>query len=195
LPPNEGQEKEQLGILACGMLKDELRAILQRHGLRLPVSYLGGPPCLESRFPLERAVIRASGRFEKVVLFLGRCLPSVDDLVARYSLYRLPMDNCFDALLEGKSRELYCQEHAFLTTPAWLKSWRSAFQCLGWDEATIRQHFGLYQRILMLDPGLAPIADEALLELSDHLQLPVDRRRVDLEYLTGLLHNTIEAKP
>jgi len=177
------------------MLKDELSAILQQQGLRLPTLYLGGPPCLDSRFPLERAVRRASRRFEKVVLFLGRCHPSVDDLAACYPLRRLPMDNCFDALLDGQSRALSRQESTFFTTPAWLKSWRQAFQRLGWDEATLRQHFGPYRRILVLDPGLAPLADEALLELSDHLQVPVDCHPVSLDYLATLLQQAVHSEP
>ena len=58
-------------------------------------------------------------------------------------------------------------------SPGWLREWRSIFvDGMGWDEIDGRINFGLYDVVVVLDFGLEPIDDIAVLEFFDFTQTP-----------------------
>ena len=60
-------------------------------------------------------------------------------------------------------------------SPGWLREWRSIFvDGMGWDEIDGRINFGLYDVVVVLDFGLEPIDDVAVLEFFDFTQTPVE---------------------
>jgi hypothetical protein len=60
-------------------------------------------------------------------------------------------------------------------SPGWLREWRSIFvDGMGWDEIDGRINFGMYDVVAVLDFGVEPIDDIAVLEFFDFTQTPVD---------------------
>ena len=61
-------------------------------------------------------------------------------------------------------------------TPGWLRNWGEIFrEGLGWDEVDARQNFGLYDVVVLLDFGLEPIDDLAVLEFFDCVSTPLSK--------------------
>ena len=88
---------------------------------------------------------------------------------------RLAAQSCIEAFLDPAERA-QLTERAFIMSPGWLREcWRSIFvNGLGWDEIDGRINFGLYDVVVVLDFGLEPIDDIAVLEFFDFTQTPVE---------------------
>jgi hypothetical protein len=179
-------------IIVCGILKAETAAILEREGLAVPVFTLAPAPCIDYAVlerQLEGALRRASAVADDVLVVIGRCHPDIDAIVARFGARRLDMRDCFEALLHrDERRRLDRESNTFYTMATWLPHWRRAIaQGMRWDDVDARQHFSRYARILLLDTGLHPIADEQVLEFFDFTGVPIEVRPVGLDNLRALL--------
>jgi hypothetical protein len=187
-------EKEPLGLVACGTFRDELAAVLEEEGWEYPVYYLSPAPCLDYSSleeQLQGLIERAQTHCEEVLVVMGLCHPDLDEILAQYpAARRLPMDNCFDVILGGRSRELAKEVNTFFTTPAWLRQWRRFAKNQGWDEADVRQNFGVYERILLLDSEVTPYSEEDVLALFDATQVTVETYPTTLDSLAKLLRDS-----
>ncbi len=66
-------------------------------------------------------------------------------------------------------------------TPGWLRHWREILQeALGWDTIDTGQNFGFYDCVVLLDFGLEPIDDLAVLEFFEFTRTPVEVVPADL---------------
>lgn len=82
---------------------------------------------------------------------------------------------------------------AFVMTPGWLRHWREIFcQGMGWEDADARQNFGFYDRVILLDFGLEPIADLEVLEFFEYTQTPVEIVPASLDRFRRVLKDLIE---
>ncbi|MBI2863644.1 MAG: DUF1638 domain-containing protein [Chloroflexi bacterium] len=192
-----GDSKAAGAIITCGILRDELEAVVRDKGLDYPVFYLAPAPCINyDRLEKQLDVLlrRAAAAAEKTLVVIGRCHPDIDHLLGRYNAGRLPMNNCFEALLgASRMRELLNEATTFFTTPSWLKHWRRAVkQGMKWDETDARQNFGVNQRILVLDAGVTPYTDEEVLAFFDFAQIGVEIVPIDLAAFATLLMGELE---
>jgi hypothetical protein len=73
-----------------------------------------------------------------------------------------------------------------LVTPAWIrKVWFAEDgirKHLGWDDTDFRINFGIYDRILVMDFGLAPLSDEEILDAFSVVEVPIECESFDLEH-------------
>lgn len=187
-----------LGIVSCGSLKRELEAVLAQEGGQAKLYFIAPAPCIDydsMERGLRRVLKRAQEECRRVVVVIGRCHPHIDQIVASFGARRVEMDNCFDALLGGRSRQIVSQVNTFFTTPAWLKQWRR-FRAKGvdWDEITFRQNFGVYRRILLLDSGTTPFEDEDVLRLFDETGVEVEVMPIDLSGLAQVLRPHLRSR-
>jgi hypothetical protein len=112
------------------------------------------------------------GGIERRSMFLGRKTTPF-----RYGCNALLHERC---LLVPK---------AFVMTPGWLRHWREIFQeGLRWDDVDARQNFGFYEAIVILDFGLEPIEDMAVLEFFKYTQTPVEVIPCSLDRFRERLH-------
>ena len=111
---------------------------------------------------------------EEVACFYGACHPDMNLMLASHGGRRLQAKNCVEAFLDPAERERL-GERVFIMTPGWLREWQSIFiEGLGWDEIDGRINFGGYDQIVVLDFGLEPIDELAVLEFYDYTQTPVE---------------------
>jgi len=116
----------------------------------------------------------------------------MDDLVSAHQGCRLPGKDCVAAFLGDDERRELEGRKAFVITPGWLCYWREIFQeGLGWDEVDARQNFGFYDGIVLLDFGLEPIDDMAVLEFFEYTQTPVEVMPVRLDRFRMLLQEVV----
>ncbi|MCL5942810.1 MAG: DUF1638 domain-containing protein [Actinobacteria bacterium] len=122
---------------------------------------------------LGEALGRALAGEEEIACLYGACHPDMDLLLAARSGRRLQAANCIEAFLDPVERARF-GERVFIMTPGWLREWRTIFiEGLGWDEIDGRINFGGYDEIVVLDFGLEPIDELAVLEFYDYTQTPV----------------------
>jgi hypothetical protein len=104
----------------------------------------------------------------------GACSPDIDVLLGEHGGRRLPVRNCVEVFLSPEERAAF-GDRAFIITTTLLNDWRSVYmEALGWDEIDGRISFGRYDVIVLLDFGLEPIDDIAVLEFFDFTQTPID---------------------
>lgn len=184
-------------LVVCGVLKNEIAAILERNRLPVPVVRLAPAPCIDQRMlrrQLENALRQASSQARDVLLVIGRCHPDIEEIAAQFGARRLHMNDCFEALLGREERQRLDREaNTFYTLASWLPHWRRALSNgMRWDEAEARHQFARYDRVLLLDTGLRPIDDEQVLELFDFVGVPVEIQAVGLESLASVLIEAFE---
>ncbi len=76
-------------------------------------------------------------------------------------------------------------------SPGWLEAWQEISNGLGWDEVDVRINMGRYDKIIVIDPGLFPINDEAILEFYDLVQVPVEIMEINLDYFKAFVNKTL----
>jgi hypothetical protein len=63
---------------------------------------------------------------------------------------------------------------------------------LGWDEVDVRINLGRYDRILLIDTGVAAVPDEEILSFYDLVQVPIEIEPVNLEYFNNLINQILD---
>ncbi len=177
-------------IVACGILQPELELIMKRikelqpPGTEIKVTYV--PPGLHVDYDKLKDGITSTldtvTDDKKVLLFGSMCHPEIGEFTEKYGVVRLEPGNCVEMIL-GKERQREIEKTAkvFYLTPGWLQNWRDIFKKgQGWDEVDARINFGFYDKILLLDTGVAPLNDDELLEFFDYTQVPIEIESVDL---------------
>lgn len=182
-------------LISCGIVKEEVDAALRDEGLRVPIVYLAPAPCINPgalEKQLNRALERSMAVAEEAVVLIGLCHRDIDAILARYRARRLPINDCFDAILGPRRKELDREANTFYTLPSWLRHWKRALMDkLGWNDVDARQNFGLYERIALLDAGVQPFSDEEVLEFFDFTGVPIDVMKVDLMPLRKMLRESL----
>ncbi|MDR2509332.1 MAG: hypothetical protein LBC77_01660, partial [Spirochaetaceae bacterium] len=75
-----------------------------------------------------------------------------------------------------------------------LKLWKSIYQeGHGWDEVDARQNFCYFDRIVVLDTGVFPIACEDLFEFFEYTQVAVEIEKISLEHFKSVVLETLAA--
>ncbi len=70
-------------------------------------------------------------------------------------------------------------------------AWPDIMKGLGWDEVDVRINMGRYDRILLIDAGVATVSDETILSFYDLVQVPIEIEQVDLEYFKNLVNQIL----
>jgi hypothetical protein len=123
------------------------------------------------------------------------CHPDMGELVAAHRGHSLPVEDCVTAFLPDEECRKLRRRKAFVMTPGWLRNWREIFrEGLGWDEVDARQNFGLYDVVVLLDFGLEPIDDLAVLEFFDCVRTVVEIVPTDIGYFRENVKRLLEAE-
>ncbi|MDN5347673.1 MAG: hypothetical protein PWP65_1237 [Clostridia bacterium] len=142
---------------------------------------------------LEDTLANLSRKNKKLVLVYGaNCHPEMEVLARHFGASTIPARNCIEMLLGEEIIKVNQEAKTFYLTPGWLENWKNIFiNGLGWDSIDARQNFAVYNRILLLDTGVTPLAEEKILEFFDYTQIPVETRRIGLQNLRKLILSTL----
>jgi hypothetical protein len=187
---------QDTGLVACGILREELEAVCQAENIKLSRYYVN--PALHVDLDgLEEGLVRtlekAAQKHEELLVVFGSCHPDIDAIIKEFGGERLAVKDCISALLGKKRQELDEEANTFYLTSGWLNNWRKIFiEGLGWDEIDGRQNFGFYDRILLVDTGVRKIPDEVILEFFEYAQVAIEPFTTDLSHFERLILNKLD---
>lgn len=68
-----------------------------------------------------------------------------------------------------------------MITPGWVRFFPKIMAMAGWDEVDVRQNWGHYDRILLMDTGINPLSEEEILAFYDLTQVPIEIQPISLD--------------
>lgn len=186
-------------LICCGILQKELEQIFDENFVdNKNISRVYLEPALHVDLDklytqLKSTLADSSKTSEKLVLVYGlHCHPELEVLARNFRASIIPARNCIEMVLGEEVIKLNQEAKTFYLTPGWLENWENIFiNGLGWDSIAARQNFGFYDRILLLDTGVTPLAEEKILEFFDYTQIPVEIRGIGLQNLRKLILSTL----
>lgn len=182
-----------MDLVCCGVFRTEVEAVLGDRA--------GTPVWLSPGLHVESSRLEAGlrdalrGRMAVACLYGAQCHPDLARLVQGLGEH-LPGKDCISAFLGDEERRLLESKKAFVMTPGWLRHWREIFvEGLRWDEVDARQNFGFYESIALLDFGLEPIDDLAILEFFEYTGKPIDIVPATLDHFRAQVERLLESLP
>jgi len=126
------------------------------------------------------------------LVFGSKCHPDLAQLAKTYGTDTMKPQDCISFLASTQRDSLDKECKTFYLSPGWLEHWKRIFkEGLGWDSIDARQNLGFYDRILLLDTGVATFSDEQILEFYEYCQVPIEILPVKLDYLRQNLIDTL----
>ncbi len=120
-------------------------------------------------------------------LFGNGCHPDMCTIAQAHGVALPTEKNCIHAFIGQKMAEELEQNRTMIISPGWLDAWQGIVKGMGWDEVDVRINMGRYDRILLLDPGLAPLDDERLIAFYDHVQVPIEIMEINLDHFKSFV--------
>lgn len=179
-----------MDIVGCGIFRTEVEAAL---GDRAESAVWLSPGLHVDDARLLAGLREAlAGRGAVACLYGARCHPDLGGLLGELGSH-LPGKDCLSAFLPEDERAALEASKAFVMTPGWLRHWREIFvEGLRWDEVDARQNFGFYDSIALLDFGLEPLDDLAVLEFFEYTGKPVEIVPATLDHFRSELARLLE---
>jgi hypothetical protein len=187
--------EKRIVLVACKIFEKELMATLPPNE---DVEVLWIDAALHADLPkLEKELVGelSNGRLadsEVRLLFGSGCHPDMSRLARRFGAGLAPVKNCIEAFCGAMTKELEANR-TMVMTPGWIRAWPAIMKALGWDEVDARINLGIYDRILLLDPGIDPLSDDEILAFFDLTQVPVEMEALDLSHFKTTLSNILES--
>lgn len=179
-----------MDIVGCAIFRTELEAVLGSDG----ESALWLSPGLHVEDArLEAGLTEAlGGRRAVACLYGARCHPDLGRLLGKLGAH-FPGKDCIAAFLPEAERAALEAKKAFVMTPGWLRHWREIFvEGLRWEDVDARQNFGFYDSIALLDFGLEPLDEFAVLEFFEFTGKPVEIVPATLDHFRSELERLLE---
>ena len=181
--------------VSCGIFQFELERILPEIcaglGCKIQTDYTD--PGLDTHADtLEQAVAEKIDGLtgSKIMLLFGSMCHTEWQRITEKSgaLYPKPA-NCAEMLLSpDKKKEIDASGNVYYLTMGGLKLWKSIYQNgHGWDEVDARQNFCYFDKIILLDTGIFPIADEDLFEFFEYTQIPIEVEQINLDHFKSVV--------
>ncbi len=181
-------------LIACGIFKTELETVLtETAGLAvdwIDAALHANPDKMEKEL---NAVITGLQDTHSDIRFLfgNGCHPDICSIAGKCGADLLEEKNCIHAFLGVDQTKELEKSRTMIISPGWLEAWHGINEGLGWDDVDVRINLGRYDRILILDPGLAPISDETIIEFYDQVQVPVEMMEITLDAFRAFVSKTI----
>ncbi len=185
-------------FIACAIFKQELTHVLSSEK-DIEIQWLDAalhakPDLMKTQ--LKKAAAEHAGSPSSNVCFLfgNGCHPDICKITEGCGSRTLPVGNCIQALLGPDETKRLEADRTMIVTPGWITAWQGIMEGLGWDEVDVRINLGRYDRILLLDAGIGPVADEDILAFYDLAQVPIEIEPVDLTYFKNLIDHVLDAR-
>ena len=182
-------------LIACGIFRHELESVLPaENGIAvhwLDASLHADAERMKAALDHAVAVHQANAAHRIRFLFGNGCHPDIGKVTEGCGSRIPPVKNCIQAMIgPQKTRQLEV-DRTMVVTPGWITAWPDIMKGLGWDEVDVRINIGRYDRILLIDAGVATVSDEAILSFYDLVQVPIEIEPVDLAYFKNLVNQIL----
>lgn len=192
--------KKNRVLIACKIFEEEINHVLQRERETFDVQMVWLDAGLHADIALlQNKLTSATDKAKEIgednvrVLYGQGCLPGIDSLAAQKGVPVASAKNCLEAFVGGDKLKDLENNHTMVMTPSWVRVWPKAMkEFLGWSEVDLRMNLGRYERILVLDAGLATLSDEEILEFFDLVQVPVEVESLNLDHFHDILIKLLE---
>lgn len=172
-------------IIACQIFTDELFAVLPEEYRDIDITWLdaGLHMNLDKLESTLKQVLKGDETEETDarVLFGNDCHPDMCQIINNSSGKILKAKNCIGAFCHENIDE-FEQNRTMVITPGWVRSFPNMMEAAGWDEVDVRQNWGRYDRILLMDTGINPLSEEEILEFYDLTQVPIEIQQIGLDH-------------
>lgn len=170
-------------IFACQIFTDELPAVLPEEYKDIDITWINAGfhmnfDKLESTLKQavkDAATEAADARF----LFGNGCHPDMCHIIKSHDGKILGAKNCVHAFC-GENLDELEKNRTVVITPGWIRFFPNLMAAAGWDEVDVRQNWGHYDRILLMDTGINPLSEEEILEFYDLTQVPIEIQQISL---------------
>jgi len=177
-------------IIACQIFTDELSAVLPEEYKDIDITWLdaGLHANLDKlEIALKEALKDAATEgADARVLFGNGCHPDMCHIINNHGGRPLGAKNCVAAFCQQSIDELE-KNRTMVITPGWIRFFPNLMTALGWDEVDVRQNFGRYDRILLMDTGVNPLSEEEILAFYDLTQVPIEIQQISLDHFQAKL--------
>jgi len=190
-------------LIACGILRDEILALLAQGRIRAATHFLSSRLHRDPR-QLGKALAAAMKFFSRkfgrriVVVYGDACLGfdgEMGRLVENYGLTKIKAVNCIDCLLGGRLLEIDPDHRYFFLNRAFLQFGRNSL--FNNDPATIREQFRMLAAIVPIDSmGALDAHWDEIQRISEMTGLPLrELIEVGLEGVEKMLAEAITRLP
>lgn len=180
-------------LITCPIFAKELAAVLPELGAEPTVQLMDYRVHNSSKVMEEevaRCVKAAGGEGAAISFLVGKECQALQPLsqIADKCGALLPAGhNCIEIILgRDKAREL-ADNRTTVMTPAWIDMINNSIRDGFWTVEDARINLGHYDRILLLDTGLVPLADEMVMEFFELTQVPIEIVPVSLEHFKNVV--------
>lgn len=192
-PP--GIRGSRVRVLACGILREELRALPTALLARLDIVNLDSilhmrPRDLESG--LHGLLDSAPG--VPAILVFGDCSPGMREICDGPGLIRIPGVNCCEIVLGRERYRSLRRQGVFLFMPEWAARWREVFESeLGFKTSDQARGFmtDSMKALAYVDTGVVPVPRSILKEIEAFFGMPVRIEAAGLDYLESALRDAL----
>lgn len=186
-------------LITCPIFAKELAAVISE-SMAPPIVKLMDYRIHFSGEVMAREVVKGVARAEEegadISFLLGRECESLQPLseIAESCGGLLPDGlNCIELIL-GQEKALELQENrSTVMTPAWMEMISNSIADGHWTVDDARINLGHYDRIILLDFGLEPLADEMILEFFELVQVPIEILPVSLDHFRQVVAKLLAA--
>ncbi|MBU3952665.1 MAG: DUF1638 domain-containing protein [Proteobacteria bacterium] len=189
-----GKEKD---IIVCKIFENELKAVacgckdMRFHWI--DAASHANP--VKMKAEISSAISKIESPESEICFLLGNgCHPDMCSIAKQHDVLLPEEKNCIHAFLGVERTKELEQNRTMIITPGWLDSWRNIMDGLGWDQVDVRINIGRYDRILLLDPGLIPLNDDALIAFYDQVQVPIEIMEISLDYFKEFVNKVINSR-
>ncbi|MDJ0783261.1 MAG: DUF1638 domain-containing protein [Desulfosarcinaceae bacterium] len=182
-------------LIACGIFRNELESVLSDEN-SFPIHWLDAALHADAermKMALDQAIEMLQAQSANRVRFLlgNGCHPDIGKIATDCGSCLPPVKNCIQAIIGPHRIRQLEANRTMVITPGWITAWPEIMRGLGWDEVDVRIHLGRYDRLVLLDTGVATVSDEAILAFYDLVQVPIEIEPADLAYFNHLVHQLL----
>lgn len=181
-------------FISCGIFREELEYLIEKKKLGRNVVFLDA--VLHVNFDKLKAKLvnaleeNSKNKIELKVLY-GYCHPEIGEIMERYGAKRIGASNCLEAMIGAEEMQrLDSEAKTFFLSAGWVNHWEEMFIQGARDfNLDFKSMFGSFKRIVVFDTGIIPIDEGKVKKFSEFTKLPVERKKITLDYLLRLIKN------
>lgn len=192
-----GPAHDPLLLVGCGILKKEIRHLIQKNSWPLDTHFLDSALHIDFE-RLSRALSATLKQYaaREPIVFYGACHPLMDSYLETAGTFRTTGQNCVEMLLGSERFTAELEQGAFFLLEEWAHSWeRIVTATVGTNRTVIRE---IYQGdrsclLCITTPCSGNFRAEAE-QAGALVGLPLRWLDVSLDHLEGVLKQAIERK-